>query len=70
MKKIIACVGIVIALVLAFAAGFSGGKMHTLEAGVFYIVDYDEVVFDGNEFDTTLYIELDGNVYMQGLYIG
>lgn len=70
MKNVIACVGIVIALIAAFLIGNYRGKMHTLEAGVFYIVDYDEVVFDGNEFDTTLYIELDGNVYMQGLYIG
>ena len=36
MKKIIACVGIVIALIAAFLIGNYRGKMHTLEAGAAY----------------------------------
>lgn len=70
MKKILVCIGIILALIAAFLIGNYRGKMHVLETGVFYIVDFDAVSFDGNEYDASLYIELDGDLYVQGLYIG
>lgn len=70
MKKIIIVAAIIIALIVAFFAGNKHGKMEIIRNGEFYIVDYnDGAVFGGKNYDTTLFIELDGNVYEAGLYI-
>ena len=54
-----------------YAFGVEAGKLEAIRNSQFYIVDYDAPVeFDGIEYDTSLFIELDGNIYEQGLYIG
>jgi hypothetical protein len=65
-------IAIVAALILAaFLAGKSHGKIHAIADSTFYIVDFDEWQDPlGNDFDTRLLIELDGDLYEQGLYIG
>jgi len=65
-------IAIVAALIIAaFLAGKSQGKIHAISDSVFYIVDFDEWQDpNGNDFDTRLLIELDGDLYEQGLYIG
>lgn len=60
-----------LAIVIAYLFGNHNGKMEAISESVYYIVDFDlPVEFNGNWFDTSLFIELDGNVYEQGLYIG
>lgn len=69
MKKIIIIAGIV-AVLVSYAVGNYRGKLEAIRNAEFYIVSYDdEVEFDGNIYDTSLFIELDGNIYEQGLYI-
>lgn len=65
-------IAIVAALILAaFLAGKSHGKIHAIADSTFSIVDFDEWQDpNGNSFDTRLLIELDGDLYEQGLYIG
>lgn len=71
MKKIIIAVGIIAALVASYVIGNQHGKLEAITEAEFFIVSYDdEVEFDGNVYDTSLFIELDGSVYEQGLYIG
>ena len=67
---ICAILSAIAAIAGAYAYGVEAGKMEAISESQFYIVDYDPVEFDGIEYDTSLFIELDGNVYEQGLYIG
>lgn len=63
---------LLLAIVFGTAIYFAyyAGIRHAISESVYYIVDFDEVRFNGSVYDTTLYIELDGDVYAQGLYIG
>ena len=64
---IVAMIGLVC---VAYHVGNYHGRMEAITNSVFYIVDFDEpVVFNGIEYDTSLFIELDGNKYEQGLFV-
>lgn len=70
MRKGILILLLAIVFETAICFAYRVGIRHAISESVYYIVDYDEVMFNGKDYDTTLYIELDGNVYAQGLYIG
>ena len=67
---ILAILGALAAIAGAYMSGMEAGKLEAISNSTFYIVDYDAPVeFGGNWYDTSLFIDFDGNVYEQGLYI-
>lgn len=67
---ILAILGAIAAIAGAYISGMEAGKHKLLDEATFFIVDYDAPVeFCGEVYDTSLFIDVDGNVYEQGLYI-
>ena len=67
---ILAVLGAIAAIAGAYVSGMEAGKHKLLDEATFFIVDYDAPVeFCGEVYDTSLFIDIDGNVYEQGLYI-
>lgn len=67
---IFAILGAIAAIAGAYLSGMEAGKHKLLDEATFFIVDYDAPVeFCGEVYDTSLFIDIDGNVYEQGLYI-
>lgn len=67
---VLAVLGAIAAIAGAYISGVEAGKLEAISNSTFYIVDYDAPVeFGGSWYDTSLFIELDGNEYEQGLYI-
>ena len=66
-EKILTAIAILASMAIIAILGFVVGKDHVIENGTFYIVDYEQP--DGGEYDLTLYIEIDGDVYERGMYV-
>lgn len=67
---VFAILGAIAAIAGAYVSGMEAGKLKVLDEATFFIVDYDDSVeFEGEVYDTSLFIDFDGNVYEQGLYI-
>lgn len=67
---ILAILSAIAAIAGAYVSGMEAGKLKVLDEATFFIVDYDAPVeFCGEVYDTSLFIDIDGNVYEQGLYI-
>lgn len=67
---ILAVLGAIAAIAGAYMSGMEAGKLKVLDEATFFIVDYDDPVeFEGEVYDTSLFIDFDGNVYEQGLYV-
>lgn len=68
---VFAILGAIAAIAGAYMSGMEAGKLKVLDEATFFIVDYDAPVeFCGEVYDTSLFIDVDGNVYEQGLYVG
>lgn len=71
--KVIAALAIAAAmLATAWQIGRHSGIAHTLGDAEFLITSFDAAYTepDGTEYDTELHITLDGQEYIQGLWIG
>ena len=69
--KVYALISLIVAsLAFGFVLGSYYGKQHIVRDADFFVVDYDEVTINGKDYDTSLYIEVDGRTYKTGLYIG
>lgn len=71
MKNILKAIAIIIAIIAAFSVGHNRGMHHVIEDSEFFIVSYnDSLTINGHKYDTRVYIDIDGDVYEEGLYIG
>ena len=71
MRKIAGILVLVFILFAAFMCGRMSGIQHAIRDSRIWAVEcYDPDDAEIGEFDQTIYIELDGEVYVHGLYIG
>lgn len=66
MKRILIAAAIIALIAVAFLAGRREGIRHALDDAEYWVLDFDE--HDGYDWD--LHIYLDGEHYVNGMFVG
>lgn len=72
MKKVIACIAIIGAIVTALHAGYVAGRNHVVYDSDMFVVDLpDRNEYGGfDEEEITVYLDIDGDIHEYGANIG